>query len=136
MEKFRGEQKNVTRSRDILFYKYDFEVGLLQGFMINAHESGSNSPGAGTLSRGLTKTNSMQCRDFTWALHMEKSISPLFPDPGWDVVANDWCIMFTSLMVHVILHAYKRAAKVKLSLKNVQFFQSHCCLHIQRRDLE
>ena len=31
----------------ILFYQYDFVVGLLQGFMINAHESGSNSPGAG-----------------------------------------------------------------------------------------
>ena len=41
--------------------------------MINAHESGRNSMGAGTFSRDLTKT------DFTWALHMEKSISPLFP---------------------------------------------------------
>ena len=39
-----------------LFYQYDFVVGLLQGFMINAHESGSNSPGAGTFSRDLTKT--------------------------------------------------------------------------------
>ena len=44
--------------------------------MINAHESESNSPGAGTFSRDLTKSN------FTWALHMEKSISPLFPGPG------------------------------------------------------
>ena len=32
-----------------LFYQYDFVVGLLQGFMINAHESGSNFPGG----RGL-----------------------------------------------------------------------------------
>ena len=44
--------------------------------MINAHESGSNSPGAGTFSRDLNKTKSLQCRDFTWALHMEKPISP------------------------------------------------------------
>ena len=52
MEKFRVEQKNVTRFRDFfLFYQYIFVVGLLQGFMINAHESGSNSPGAGTFSR-------------------------------------------------------------------------------------
>ena len=31
MEKFRGEQKNVTRFRDFLFlfYQYDFVVGLL-----------------------------------------------------------------------------------------------------------
>ena len=40
--------------------------------MINAHESGSNSPGAGTFSRDLTKTKSLQCRDFTWALHMDR----------------------------------------------------------------
>ena len=56
--------------------------------MINAHESGSNSPGAGTFSRDLTKAKSLQCRDFTWALHnMEKSISPLYPGPR-----GDWCI--------------------------------------------
>ena len=74
---------------------YDFVVGLLQGFMINAHESGSNSPGAGTISRDLIKTKSLQCRDFTWVLHMEKSISPLFPGPRGDVVANDWCLSST-----------------------------------------
>ena len=36
MEKFQGEQKNVTRFHDffILFYHYDFVVGLLQGFII------------------------------------------------------------------------------------------------------
>ena len=61
--------------------------------MINVHESGINSPGAGTFSRDLTKTKSLQGRDFTWALHMEKSISPLFPGPQGDVVANDWCII-------------------------------------------
>ena len=33
MEKFQGEQKNVTRFRDF-FFQYDFVVGLLQGFMI------------------------------------------------------------------------------------------------------
>ena len=77
MEKFRGEQKNVIRFRDFLFYQYHFVVGLLQGLMINAYESGSNSLGAGIFSRDLTKTKSLQCRNFTWALHMEKSISPL-----------------------------------------------------------
>ena len=75
-----------------MFLCVDFVVGLLQGFMINADESGSYSPGAGTFSRDLTKTKSLQCSDFTWALHMEKSISPLFPGPRGDVVANDWCI--------------------------------------------
>ena len=79
----------------VLFYQYDFVVGLLQGFMINAHDSGSNSPGAGTFSRDLTKTKSLQCRDFTWALHMEKPIFPPFPGPRGDVVANhDWCIIY------------------------------------------
>ena len=60
--------------------------------MINAHESESDSLGPGSFSRDLTKTKFLQCRDFTWALHMEKSISPLFPGPPGDVVANDWCI--------------------------------------------
>ena len=48
---------NVTRFLDFLFlfYRYDFVVGLLQGFMINAHESGSNFPGVGTFRRDLTK---------------------------------------------------------------------------------
>ena len=60
MEKFQGEQKNVTRFRDFfLFYQYDFVVGLLQGFMIYAHESGNNSLRAGTFSRDLTKTKSL-----------------------------------------------------------------------------
>ena len=57
------------------------------------HESGSKSPGAGTLSRDLTKTKSLQFRDYTWALYMEKSISQLFLEPWGDVVANDWCII-------------------------------------------
>ena len=40
--------------------------------MINAHESGSNSPGAGnTFSKEFDQTKSLQCRDFTWALYME-----------------------------------------------------------------
>ena len=50
------------------FISTTFLVGLLQGFMINAHESGSNlgGGGGGLFSRDLTKTKS--------------------------VVANDWCI--------------------------------------------
>ena len=53
----------------LLFIQYDFVVGLLQGFVINAHESGSNSPGVGTLSSvGILPG-------------LEKSISPLFPGP-------------------------------------------------------
>ena len=86
----------------ILFYQYDFVVGLLQGFMKKAHESGSNSPGAGTFSRDLTKTKSLQCRDFTRALRMEKSISRLFPGPrGRD--CKDWCII--SVLFAIISHA-------------------------------
>ena len=76
------ECHQIPRLFIFLVYQYDFVVGLLQGFMINAHESGSNSPGAGTFSRDLTKTKSLQCRDFTWALDKEKSISPLFPMPS------------------------------------------------------
>ena len=96
MEKFRGEQKSVTRFRDLfLFYRYDFVVGLLQGFMINAHESGSNSLMAGTFTTDLTKTKSLQCRDFTWALHLEKSISPLFPGPG-----GTWLQMTSALHIN------------------------------------
>ena len=74
--------------------------------MINAHETESNSRGGGgTFSRDLSKTKSLQCRDFTWALHMEKSISPLFPGPGGDVVANDWCIMWKkNKTINRILH--------------------------------
>ena len=105
MEKFRGDQTNVTKFCGfILFYQYNFVVGLLQGFMINAHESGSNSPGAGTFRRDLTKTKSLhglQCRDFTWALRLEKSISPLFPGPPGDLVANDWCIKHTIITMPV-----------------------------------
>ena len=41
-------------------YQYDFVVGLLQGFMINVHESGNNSPGAGTFSTDLTKVPAVQ----------------------------------------------------------------------------
>ena len=72
--------------------------------MINVDESGSNSPGAGTFSRDLTKTKSLQCRDFTWALHMAKSISPLIPGLRGDVVANDWCISKTLFHLHLVKH--------------------------------
>ena len=74
------------------FYFFILSVRLCSRFIANAHESESHSPGAGTFSRDLTKTKALQCRDFTWALHMEKSISPLFPGPRGDVVANVWCI--------------------------------------------
>ena len=47
---------------------------------------------AGAFCRDFTEKKSPQCRAFTWALQMEKSISPLFPGPEGDVVANDWCI--------------------------------------------
>ena len=46
----------------------------------------------GDFLQGFDQTMSLQCRGFTWALHMEKSISLLFPGPRGDVVANDWCI--------------------------------------------
>ena len=72
--------------------------------MINAHESGSNSGGAGTCSRDLTKNKVLAVQGFYLGFayrkiniylgfaYIEKSISPLFPGPRWDVVANDWCI--------------------------------------------
>ena len=50
------------------------------------------SLGAGSFYRDFTEKKSPQCRAYTWALQMEKSISPLFPGPEGAVVANDWCI--------------------------------------------
>ena len=47
---------------------------------------------AGAFCRDFTEKKSPQCRAYTWALQMEKSISPLFPGPEGAVVANDWCI--------------------------------------------
>ena len=52
--------------------------------------------GRGLLAGNLTKTKSLQFGDFTLALHVEKSISPIFPGPQEDVVANDWCIKITA----------------------------------------
>ena len=73
MEKIRGEQKNVRQlSPGSAIFIFILSVrhcsrllGLLQGFMINAHESGSYSPGAGTFSRDLTKTRDV--RDLTFS---------------------------------------------------------------------
>ena len=48
---------------------------------------------AGAFCRDFTEKKSLQCRAYTWALQMEKSISPLFPGPEGAVVANDWCII-------------------------------------------
>ena len=53
-----------------------------------------NSRSAGAFCRDFTEKKSLQCRAYTWALQMEKSISPLFPGPEGAVVANDWCITF------------------------------------------
>ena len=57
-----------------------------------------NPRSAGAFCRDFTEKKSPQCRAYTWALQMEKSISPLFPGPEGAVVANDWCI------INVILH--------------------------------
>ena len=46
-----------------------------------------NPRSAWAFCRDFTIKKSPQCRAYTWALQMEKSISPLFPG-----VANDWCI--------------------------------------------
>ena len=75
----------------ILFYQYHFVVGLL----INAHESGSSSPGAGTFSRDLTKTKSLQYRILPWLCIWENQYPRYSPalGVGGDMVANDWCIM-------------------------------------------
>ena len=52
-----------------------------------------NPRSAGAFCRDFTEKKSPQCRAYTWALQMEKSISPLFPGPEGAVVANDWCII-------------------------------------------
>ena len=51
-----------------------------------------NPRSAGAFCRDFTEKKSPQCRAYTWALQMEKSISPLFPGPEGAVVANDWCM--------------------------------------------
>ena len=53
-----------------------------------------NPRSAGAFCRDFTEKKSPQCRAYTWALQMEKSISPLFPGPEGPMVANDWCIIF------------------------------------------
>ena len=86
-----------------LFYQYNFVVGLLHLFMINAHELGSNFPGAGTFSRDLTKTRSPQCLDFTWTMHMEKSISPLFlksPRPRFESLSLSYTFRILATIHH------------------------------------
>ena len=54
-----------------------------------------NPRSAGAFCRDFTEKESPQCRAYTWALQIEKSISPLFPGPEGAVVANDWCITKT-----------------------------------------
>ena len=53
---------------------------------------------AGDFCRDFTEKKSPQCRAYTWALQMEKSISPLFPGPEGAVVANDWCTRFSNFV--------------------------------------
>ena len=94
MEKFRGEQKTVTRFRDflVLFYQYsEFEASS------NAHESGRTSPGAiplvpGTFCRDLTKNKVPAVQGFYLGFAYGKINIPTIPRPSGDVVANDWCI--------------------------------------------
>ena len=66
---------------------------VLWGFL-NAHESGSNSPGTGTFSRDLTKTKSQQCRDHLPGLCIWKNQYPR-PSGGGGVVA--WLQMTSAL---------------------------------------
>ena len=75
----------------ILFYQYDFVVGLLQGFMINAHESGSNSPGRGLLA-GICPKQSPCSAGILPGLCIWRFNIPAIPRPLGDMVANDWCI--------------------------------------------
>ena len=92
MEKIRSEQKNVARFCDFFYYFFSttLKYSLLQGFMINAHESGSNSPGRGLLA-GIWPKQSTCSAGILPGL-IEKNI-PLLYGPWGDVVANDWCIM-------------------------------------------
>ena len=63
---------------------------------------------AGAFCRAFTEKKSPQCRAYTWALQMEKSISPLFPGPEGAVVANDWCIItFTFACMTKVLLIYE-----------------------------
>ena len=60
--------------------------------MINAHESGSNSPVVGTFSRfDQNKVPALQ--GFYLGFAYGKIDIPAIPQPSGDVVANDWCIM-------------------------------------------
>ena len=63
-----------------------------------------NPRSAGAFCRDFTEKKSPQCRAYTWALQMEKSISPLFPGPEGAVVANDWCIILLSWVVIFMKH--------------------------------
>ena len=84
MEKIRGEQKNVTRFRGFLFlfYQYNFVVDLLQGFTIKSHESGSNSPEAGTFSRDLIKQSPCSA-EISPGLYIRKNQYPRYSPTLW-----------------------------------------------------
>ena len=57
-------------------------VGLLQGFMINAQESGSNSPGAGTFSREFDQNKVPAVRGFYLGFACGKINIPDIPRPS------------------------------------------------------
>ena len=66
----------------ILFYQYDFVVGfILQGFMINAHESGSNLRGRGLLA-GIWPKQSPAVQGFYLGNAYGKINIPAIPLPS------------------------------------------------------
>ena len=88
--------KNVTRFRDffILFYQYDFVVGLLQGFMPMNQEV---IPRGWGLLAGQNKVPAVQ--GFYPSFAYGKISIPAIPRPSGEVIANDWCI---SRLIHGI----------------------------------
>ena len=92
MEKFRGEQKNVTRFRDFISI---LSVRLCSRFI--AHESGSNSPG-----QGFDQNKVPAVEGFYLGFAYGKINIPAIPRPSGgrgDVVAKDWCITLTVAQV-------------------------------------
>ena len=82
-----------------------------------------NPRSAGAFCRDFTEKKSPQCRAYTRALQMEKSISPLFPGPKGAVVANDWCII-------VIVFTIKLNAFHVLQPSQIIMFSPFCPLII------
>ena len=70
---------------------------------------------AGAFCRDFTEKKSPQCRAYTWALQMEKSIS-LFPGPEGAVVANDWCITGKPLWFEPAQEKWFKSNNVHISI--------------------